>query len=451
MSIQAISTKIISTLGNKESLIPIMIKDGVDSTSLTIKSFKEGGPVEGMDRAIDEFGTQAIWIGGIPFFKKLIDLTAYKAAKINPTVDPRIIANPEYAAWAEQNAQGLMNNNKMQTVKSAISDTLKDGGKLAKNLFKSKVVIATALTLGAFFTLTKLKQKNTKNTVINEMQSVKKHDVFVKENNNGVFDEINSFTKTKNPSFKGKMQAITEAVMFNPVHNMKIIDAGITTERIGTSRNMTEAMEHTIKEGTFLFFVYGFGGLIEKGINKLSSKVLHKPIDLKIDVLMDEELKKALTSGKIAEDTAKLPQAGKSLTEKLNFIINNPDNIVVKAAKKSGIVGTVKDSAGKQFVDTSKFINTKEIETLASDLLNIDKNFQASGQTIDKFLAKTKGLKVLSTMANIGISCLILGYLLPKAIYKYREWKTGTTKFHVAENIKSAQSLKNEEKKNTKA
>ena len=74
MSIQAISTKIISTLGNKESLVPIMIKDGVDSTSLTLKSFKEGGPVEGIDRAIDEFGTQAIWIGGIPLFKKLIDL-----------------------------------------------------------------------------------------------------------------------------------------------------------------------------------------------------------------------------------------------------------------------------------------------------------------------------------------------------------------------------------------
>ena len=86
MSIQAITTKVVSTLGNKESLIPIMIKDGVDSASLTCKSFKEGGAVEGMDRFIDEFGTQAIWIGGIPFYKKLIDLTAYKAAKLNPAV-----------------------------------------------------------------------------------------------------------------------------------------------------------------------------------------------------------------------------------------------------------------------------------------------------------------------------------------------------------------------------
>ncbi|MCD7740242.1 MAG: hypothetical protein LUH11_02720, partial [Candidatus Gastranaerophilales bacterium] len=109
MPIQGITTKIISTLGNKESLIPVMIKDGVDSASLTYKSFKEGGIVEGKDRAIDEFGTEAIWIGGIPFFKKLFDNTVYKKAKINPEVDPRIIANSEYALWAKENANGIMN------------------------------------------------------------------------------------------------------------------------------------------------------------------------------------------------------------------------------------------------------------------------------------------------------------------------------------------------------
>ena len=159
MSIQAIGTKIVSTLGNKESLLPIMIKDGVDSTALTVKSFKEGGIVEGTDRFIDEFGTQAIWIGGIPLYKKLFDWTAYKAVKLNPAVDPRIIANPEYSSWALENAKGLMSNSISQTVKSAIGDSLKDGGNLAKSLFKGKIFAATALTLATFFALTKTKQK----------------------------------------------------------------------------------------------------------------------------------------------------------------------------------------------------------------------------------------------------------------------------------------------------
>lgn len=440
MSIQAISTKVISTLGNKESLLPIMLKDGVDSTALTVKSFKEGGVVEGTDRFIDEFGTQAIWIGGIPFYKKLIDKTAYKLAKINPEVDPRILANNEYAKWATDNAKGIMSNSKAQTVKEALTDCLKDGGKTAKNLYKGKIIAATALTLGTFFALTKTKQKKTKNTVINEIKEQQKEQTSFKSLTSGdsaVFSDINKLTNKSQPSFKGVIQKAVDGVMFNPVHNMKIIDAGITTERLACSRNKTEFAEHAIKEGSFLFFLYGFGNLLEKGINKFSSNVLKKPIDLGIDVLMDNKFAQALENGTILNDLAKMPAKDKSLTEKLNFLVQNPDNIVVQAAKKSGIVSTVKDVSGNQFIDTSKFIDTKAIETLAENLKDIDSKFKGSGESVKKFLNKSKGLKVSSVMANIGVSCLFLGYIVPKAVYKYREIKTGTTKFHVAEDIKN--------------
>ena len=442
MSIQAITTKVVSTLGNKESLIPIMIKDGVDSASLTCKSFKEGGAVEGMDRFIDEFGTQAIWIGGIPFYKKLIDLTAYKAAKINPAVDPRIISNSEYAKWATDNAKGIMSNSKTQGVKEAITDCLKDGGKKAKGLFKGKVIAATALTLGTFFLLTKTKQNKTKHAVIRDIKEQQKSQSnaysILQTGDSAVFSEFTkTATKNNQPAFKGIVQKAIDGVMFNPVHNMKIIDAGITTERLACSRNKTEFCEHAIKEGGFLFFIYGFGNLIENGINKFSSKVLKKPIDLGIDVLMDDKFAKALSNGSILSDIAKMPAKDKSLTEKLNFIVQNPDNIVVQAAKKSKLVSVVKDKAGNQFVDTSKFIDTKALETLAENLKDIDGKFKSSGESVKKFLGKSKGLKVGSVMANIGISCLFLGYLIPKAIYAYREKKTGSTKFHVAEDIKN--------------
>jgi hypothetical protein len=435
MSIQAITTKIISTLGNKDSLIPIIVKDGVDSTSLTYKSFKEGGKVEGIDRAIDEFGTQAIWVGGIPLYKKLIDLTAYKMAKLNPEVDPRIISNKEYSTWAVKNATGLMTNSKTQTVKEAITDCLKDGGKKAENLYKGKVIAATALTLGTYFLLTKTKQKNTKNTVLKDINkemtdSFTKSEIAVKSNSN-VFSDFN---EDKKPTFKGKMQALSDAIMFNPVHNMKIIDAGITTERLACSRNKTEFCEHAIKEGGFLFFLYGFGNLLEKGINKFSDKILNKPIDLDIDVIMDNDFCNALKQGKILKDIEKLPKS-QSLTDKLNFIVENPENILVKAAKKSKIVSTIKSD--KNIVDTSKYIDIKSLENLAENLKNIDEKFKISNEEVNTFLNKTKALKVGSVMANIGISCLFLGYLIPKAVYKYREIKTGTTKFHVEEDIRN--------------
>ena len=441
MSIQAITTKVISTLGNKESLIPIMVKDGVDSAALTYKSFKEGGKVEGIDRAIDEFGTQAIWIGGIPFYKKVIDWTAYKIAKINPDVDPRIIANGEYAQWAVDNAKGIMSNSKTQTVKDALTDCLKDGGTKAKNLFKGKIIAATALTLGTFFLLTKTKQKNTKNTVLKDMKKeVLNSNISFQGKTPEVFAEFDKYTKHENKttSFKGNMsiKALSDAIMFNPVHNMKIIDAGITTERLACSRNKTEFVEHAIKEGSFLFFLYKFGGIIENGINKLSANKLKTPIDLSIEVLMDSGFAKALKNKNITSDIAKAPlNAG--LTDKLDFIVNNPENILVQAAKKSKIVSTVKDKAGKTVVDTSKFIDMEALSKLADDLKNIEEKFSISNLDVTKYIKKAQWLKVGSVMANIGISCLFLGFLIPKAVYMYREHKTGTTKFHVEQDIKN--------------
>ncbi len=430
MSIQKISTKVISTLGNKESLLPIMLKDGVDSASLTYKSYKAGGVIEGIDRGIDEFGTQAIWIGGIPFFKFLIDKSIYKLAKINPAVDPRVISDKEYSKWALDNAKGIMSNDKTQSVKEAISKCLKDGGKAAKSLYIAKVALSTVLTLGAYFLLTKLKQKNTKNNILKEMNN----NVASCNNHSKIFDDIAEF-KSKSPSFKGIAGNIINGVMYNPVHNMKIIDAGITSERLLCSRNATEFCEHAIKEGGFLFFIYGFGNLIEKGINKISSAVFKTPIDLPIDVLTDESYKKALQGGSIIKELESLP-AGK-LTDKLNFIINNPDNILVKSAKKSKIISTVKDASGNTHTDTSKFIDMKKLEELAENLKTAQKKFEISGISAEKYVKKAKGLKILSVMANIGISCLFLGVIIPKLIYLYREKKTGTTKFHVEENMKN--------------
>ena len=441
MAIEAITSKIVSTLGNKESLIPIMIKDGVDSASLTYKSYKEGGVIEGKDRAIDEFGTQAIWIGGIPFFKKAIDWTAYKLAKINPGVDVRVLANDEYASWAKENAKGIMNNSKTQTVKKAITDCLADGGKKAKGLYKGKIIAATALTLATYFLLTKGKHKNTKDSVLKDMQKEMNDNFSYSLNNETpqVFADFNEFNNNKkNISFKGVVKNVTDAILFNPVHNMKIIDAGITTERLACSRNKTELAEHAIKEGGFLFLLYGFGNILEKKINDFSSKVLKKPIDLCIDVLVDKKFEASLGHGNIEQDIKGL-EVCKTLTDRLNFIKNNPENSLVQAAKKAKIVSTVKDGS-ISVVDTSKFIDMKAIDNLAGNMKEINSKFIQSGETAKKFLNKTKGLKIASVMANIGISCLFLGYLMPKAVYKYRQWKTGTTKFHVEQDIRNSKN-----------
>ena len=95
------------------------------------------------------------------------------------------------------------------------------------------------------------------------------------------------------------------------------------------------------------------------------------------------------------------------------------------------------DASGNQVVYTSKFINMDDFEALATKLKKIDTKFKGSKQSVQSYLNKTKAFKVGSVLANIGISCLFLGYIIPNAVYAFREKQTGSTKFHVAEDIKN--------------
>ena len=75
--------KITSTFGDHSSLLPLFTKDVVNSAGMTAFSYEAGGKIEGKDRFIDEFGTQGIWLGGLPFFKWMFNKTAYKIANIS--------------------------------------------------------------------------------------------------------------------------------------------------------------------------------------------------------------------------------------------------------------------------------------------------------------------------------------------------------------------------------
>lgn len=490
MSIVNIMPKIISTLGSSSSLAPIVLKDGVVSGSLTSYSYKAGGKVEGIDRATDEFGTEAIWIGGIPFFKKLIDITAYKFAKLNPSVDIRVVSDKDYSAWAVKNAKGFMNQEPEgkiakavqgfvqkvigkkpnQTVLDALEKSINNPTK-TKSLYLAKVAAATALTLISYFALTKTRQNMTKKRVKDEIIGDQKtqtskelqkanHEFLTKEaNKNVAFNSVFQPFVQKQPSFKGIGQSIADGILFNPVHNMKLIDAGITSERLAQSRNKTELAEYSIKEGFFLFFIYGSGYFIQKVFDKIAHKIFNRPINLDINVLTSKDLKEALLADKITEDIAKmqskipaalskkklknLSKADQVVFKKdrlmktLEFIVDNRDNIVVKAAKHAGVISTVGEE-----IDTSKFISVKEFDKVVKNLKNIDDSFKVAAKPLEKFLKKTKGLKIASVLSNMAICCFVLGFVVPEVMYKYREAKTGTKKFHVAEDIKNSESIK---------
>src|SRR5574344_1159828 len=103
--ISGITAKIFSELGSNSSLLPMGIKDVSNSLGMTAGSYlASNNKVEGKDRFIDEFGTQAIWLFGIPFFKKMIDLTAYKLAGYNSKFDVRTLKNKRISVLAKKYA-----------------------------------------------------------------------------------------------------------------------------------------------------------------------------------------------------------------------------------------------------------------------------------------------------------------------------------------------------------
>ena len=90
MSNLSITTKIFQQLSDSSnSVLPIAAKDTLSNCAITYIYDKKASKEDGKERAIEEFGTEIVWIGGIALLKKLFDKTIYKLFKADPNFDVR--------------------------------------------------------------------------------------------------------------------------------------------------------------------------------------------------------------------------------------------------------------------------------------------------------------------------------------------------------------------------
>lgn len=428
-----IGSQIVSKLGSPNSKIPLAVKDVCNCAGYTYFSYDAGGKVEGKDRLVDEVGTGALWLFGIPAYKKLIDKTIFKHAKIDPEIDVRILKDNDYFKKAVENAPTQL-----------IKDNLQNAGNNAlktKNLNILKFALSLGLTMLSYFGLTKFKQAMTKKNIEKEFLAKQEKNnnktndyAFFKQSK--VFNDFNENKKTSTPSFgSGAIAKIAEDIMLDPVKNMMVLDLGISSERLSGARTKGEFAEYAIKEGSFLFFIYGADKVIKKGINFLAEKLFKTPIGLDVNFITSDYAKDLLKNKnlqKLIKNFGETFKDGSNVNEMYDFILKNQNHPVVEAAKKSGIISTIKDNSGKICIDTRKYIDPKEIQKLTKDLSKFIDMRTPSKQTPSMYLNKIKGLKVGSTIMNIGICCFALGYIVPKAMYKYREkQQNGNSDFHV--------------------
>ena len=428
MNVSSISNTLISTIGNPDSRVPLAIKDIINSGGITYFSYDAGGKLEGKDRFIDEFGTEIIWLCGLPFYKTIADKTIYKLRKLDPTIDVRVVNSKDHFEFA----QNILKNSGYKEEKSVQAQLNEAKKRLPefKGLFYSKFALATILTFASYYLLTKYKQKTTEKAITKEVinQHVQEEYFAKISKDSKNFKDFNTIAfsgKNNNkPSFKGGL----ESFMFNPLKNMLIIDAGITTERLTKSRNKHEFMEYAIKEGSLLFLLYVAGKWLKTGLEGISAKLLKTPIDLDLRFLNSDILKDQLGTQKLTNELKAFREIRKP-KEVLDYIFKkrNSESAIVEGAKLSGIISKF-DSTDN--IDPTKYIDTKEVIEFVENLES--KN---ADSPLD-FIKKAKTNKIVSIFANLGICCATLGYIVPKAMFAYRKQNSGSKEFHVEKEIR---------------
>lgn len=409
------ASTVYSKLGDNSSLVPLAIKDIANSCGLTAASYMSGDNAEGKDRFIDEFGTQAIWLWGIPVYKKLLDIALFKQAKLDPEVDARILKNKDILQAAKEMAP-------TESIKNSLKAVAENQSKF-KALTVAKFAASTILTAGTYLGLTKFRHNYTESKIKKDyFEKMKKQQMNGYNTENipfsSAFSHVHKQNKnSKNVAFTGGVQDF----IFDPVKNLMLVDGAITGERLTHAKNPQDFLGYVIKEGFFWAFMYFAGPTLSKALEKFADQK-GKSIDLDSRVIFGKDLEKAFNgkdSGIMPKQIQEFKKAAKSDLELYKFAVK-PDNknLIIKMAKDSGII-TLAD--GSELVDTRKYIDLKELRGICNKAEKLFTQYKKSEQSLDEFLKSVRSLKKASILKNIGACIGALGIIAPAIMLGLRK------------------------------
>ena len=409
------ASTVYSKLGDNSSLVPLAIKDIANSCGLTAASYMSGDNAEGKDRFIDEFGTQAIWLWGIPVYKKLLDIALFKQAKLDPEVDARILKNKDILQAAKEMAP-------TETIKNSLKAVAENQSKF-KALTVAKFAASTILTAGTYLGLTKFRHNYTESKIKKDyFEKMKKQQMNSYNTENipfsSAFSHVHKQNKnSKNVAFTGGVQDF----IFDPVKNLMLVDGAITGERLTHAKNPQDFLGYVIKEGFFWAFMYFAGPTLSKALEKFADQK-GKSIDLDSRVIFGKDLEKAFNgkdSGIMPKQIQEFKKAAKSDLELYKFAVKPENkNLIIKMAKDSGII-TLAD--GSELVDTRKYIDLKELRGICDKAEKLFTQYKKSEQPLDEFLKSVRSLKKASILKNIGACIGALGIIAPAIMLGLRK------------------------------
>ena len=444
-----LQAKIYSTLGNPSSLVPLAIKDITNSVGMTTSSFITGKE-EGVDRFIDEFGTEALWLFGIPAYKGLFNITAIMTQGLDYNFDARNFRNPEITKLVQEYAPSDL----QEKVKKVIANESK-----YKKLATSKFAMSVGLALATYIGLTKAKQsftdKNIRKNILEEYQEEQKQKMSALQ--------TKEEGTAKSPVFTGWGKVIQDFAC-DPVRNMWILDGGITSERLIDARGTQERIGYAFKEFSALFFMYYAGQKLQTYLENKAKKLNNRTIKFDARVIENPALRDAFEKGKIKTDLeafSKVVDKGLELLDEKDipkervaaeeveiykFLHHNKDNVIVKTAMESDLIKehktfkknpslkdvftfSLKEKTGN--IDTRAYIDIADIKQHYKNLQTLLKEYETreASETSEQFFNTLKKLKRGAIRNNIGISMLAMGVIIPAIMVTKRLLAPGDKEF----------------------
>lgn len=463
MAVSKVSTisKVFTQLGNNtDSLVPMYVKDIASGSLTSFTYYKEGGNRDGVEKTFEEFATGLVWLGGIPFIKKIFDKTVYKKAGINPDINAKRLFDTfgkesvDSLEFARDKAVSLGDKFKEQA--DILADTVKNKAK-AKNLALSKFGIATALTGLGLYGIITYKQKQTEKAIEKQVRDkIAKESILKKSlKGNEVYQTFKGNKKENDLSFKG----LGTFIMSNPIANTSLVDCVISGTRLAQARK-GEKFEVGLREASEVAFIYGLAQPLQKGMEYIGKKYFNKPINLDYSVLDSDVLKTAIETEKNSKGSSKLVQDAKTLIglmgedknvktgfmEKvaglfkgkkfdkeaneaskkvIDFVFDNQDSPLIDVFKKCGNLSVFKTKDGVEQISLLSSIDSNKLKATAQNAVDMVEN-AAKSNDIGKYLKQTKFIKGAAIVANIAISAIMMGYLQPKLnLYLRKKFNNG--------------------------
>lgn len=402
---------IVSAIGNNSSVYPLLVRDcGIENPAKVVLTYNQNAKESrkmawhaARERFIDEYGSSAIWLGGIPAVEFLAN-KFIKRKGFNPAINPKL--------FKEQPNQGLEYNikNFAQKAPEAVADLVKvkNNKKTYEKLLSSKFVLATAIPallmgvvlpkLNFKYTAKKMQESNENKSKINyDTLDLSYGKNFVKK------------STSKDVNFKGVSSVLSNMTQ---VQKMAVTDGGLTVGRVATGRTKNEKIEMGFKMVAMMFVNFVTPSYIQKGLDGLSSKLFGTNVTLDPAIIAN---KKFLTE--IKNNTLALPK-----DNVIEFIDNNPKSTFTELSKKFCKVKFLENS---NIRDPRYYVEEEKIKALSNSIKNFANDAKNSGD-IKKYASKALKIKSFNILSNIVISSLLLAVGIPKAQFVLRKIISGT-------------------------